>query len=305
MSVRDERSIVAVQAVCHDGSTTRTLREELVLEEPLELRVAGETLSVTMRTPGDDRFLAVGFLFAEGVLRSLADVGSVYHCGRTDDPRYGNAIEVTPGPGASLDVERQQRARRVGITTSACGVCGRDGIDDLLARLPPARPSEQPIQASLLLQVPALLARGQSVFARTGGLHGACAIGPTGEVLAEAEDVGRHNAVDKVVGRLLYAGALPAHSSSLARGGTARLDPLRSHAPGSASTEVAPHILAVSGRASFELVQKAAMAGFACLASVSAPSSLAVATAAATGLTLAAFVRDGRFTLYAHPERVR
>ncbi|MEY4513935.1 MAG: hypothetical protein RLZZ450_6057 [Pseudomonadota bacterium] len=281
MSVREERSIVAVQAVCHDGQTTRTAREELVLEEPLEIRVAGDALGLTMRTPGDDRFLAVGFLFAEGVLTGLDDVGSVYHCGRTDDPRYGNAIEVTPGPGAQLDVERLLRARRVGLTTSACGVCGRDGIDDLLARLSPLRVSQQPIAASLLLQVPALLARGQSVFARTGGLHGACAIGPGGDVLAEAEDVGRHNAVDKVVGRLLYAGALPAHAHP-----------------------VTPHVLAVSGRASFEIVQKAAMAGFSCVASVSAPSSLSVSTAHAAGLTLAAFVREGRFTLYAHPERV-
>jgi FdhD protein len=269
VSVREERSIVAVQAVCHDGQTTRTAREELVLEEPLEIRVAGDALGLTMRTPGDDRFLAVGFLFAEGVLSGLDDVGGVYHCGRTDDPRYGNAIEVTPGPGAQLDIERLLRARRVGLTTSACGVCGRDGIDDLLARLSPLRVSQQSIAASLLLQVPALLARGQSVFARTG------------DVLAEAEDVGRHNAVDKVVGRLLYAGALPAHAHP-----------------------VTPHVLAVSGRASFEIVQKAAMAGFSCVASVSAPSSLSVSTAHAAGLTLAAFVREGRFTLYAHPERV-
>ena len=281
MSERVERCVVTVQAVCHDGSTSRTVQEELVLEEPLEIRVAGDALALTMRTPGDDRFLALGFLYAEGVIASLRDVGSVYHCGRTDDPRYGNAIEVTPGPGARIEVERLERARRVGLTTSACGVCGRDGIDDLLLRLGPPRAAPSPVAVALLQQVPTLLARGQTVFARTGGLHGACAIGPGGELLAQAEDVGRHNAVDKVVGRLLYAGALPAHT---ARGEA--------------------HVLAVSGRASFEIVQKAAMAGFACVASVSAPSSLAVATAQAAGLTLASFVREGRFTLYAHSERV-
>jgi FdhD protein len=132
------------------------------------------------------------------------------------------------------------------------------------------------------------------VFARTGGLHGACAIGPSGELLAQAEDVGRHNAVDKVVGRLLYAGVLPTTDPSLACAKAVRSD-----------GQGAPHVLAVSGRASFEIVQKAAVAGFACVASVSAPSSLAVATAQAAGMTLASFVRDGRFTLYAHPERVR
>ncbi|MDB4974404.1 MAG: fdhD [Myxococcaceae bacterium] len=251
---------------------------DVVVEEPLEIRVAGDVITVTMRTPGDDRFLALGFLHAEGIIGSLADVASVYHCGRTDDPSYGNAIEIIPAPGARLDLDRTAHARRLGLSTSACGVCGRDGIADLLARLPTPQALHAQLPRALLCRAPELLQRGQSLFARTGGAHAACAIGAAGELLAHAEDVGRHNAVDKVVGRLLYAGALS---------GARR-----------------PPLLAISSRASFEIVQKAAMAGFACVASVSAPSSLAVATAESAGLTLASFVREGRFTLYAHPERV-
>jgi FdhD protein len=252
----------------------------VVVEEPLEIRVAGETVAFTMRTPGDDRELALGFLHAEGVIASLADVGSIYPCGRSDDPSYGNVIEVAPGPGVNLDVERLLRAQRSGLTSSACGMCGRQGIDDLLARLHAHKTLPRaPLSAALLRRVPTLLARGQARFSRTGGLHGACALSAEGEVLAAAEDVGRHNAVDKVVGALLLTHKLPLQIE-------------------------APCLLAVSGRASFEIVQKAAVAGFALVASVSAPSSLAVSTAEAAGLTLACFVRDGRFTLYAHAARV-
>jgi FdhD protein len=254
---------------------------EVATEEPLEIRVGGDAIALTMRTPGEDHYLAIGFLHAEGVIESLADVGSVYHCGRIDDPRYGNSIEVTPGPGTALDMDRLVRTRRVGLTTSACGVCGRDGIDDLLARSLPAA-SELPVSCALLQRVPALLAAGQANFARTGGVHAACAISAQGRVLAHAEDVGRHNAVDKVVGKLLYADA--AERSGLD-------DPRL--------------LLAVSGRASFEIVQKAAVAGFACVASVSAPSSLAIETAERVGLTLASFVRNGHYTLYTHARRVR
>ena len=285
-----DRVVVSVSALSFDSLATRAgVREprdvgrpeqhELVVEEPLEIRVAGDAVALTMRTPGEDRYLALGFLYAEGVIRRLSDVGSVYHCGRTDDPTYGNALEVTPGPGVRIDLEQLAKTKRVGLTTSACGVCGRDSIADLLARMPPQQALRERIDPDVLRAAPLLLMREQPVFARTGGLHAACAVSATGEVVAHAEDVGRHNAVDKVVGKLLYEGRLHSVAS--------------------------PQLLAVSGRASFELVQKAAMAGFRGLASVSAPSSLAVATAQAAGLTLASFVREGRFTLYAHPERVR
>jgi FdhD protein len=266
--------------VVRDGVAVRQV-DDIVIEEPLEIRVAGECLAMTMRTPGDDRFLALGFLFAEGVLRDLDDVGSVQHCGRLEEPRYGNAIEIVPGPGVNLDIDILARTKRVGMTQSSCGVCGRDNIDDLLERMPVLESSER-INANLLTRVPEFLADKQDNFARTGGLHAACAIAANGRVVAHAEDVGRHNAVDKVVGKLFHAGRLPRYDESNERA----------------------RILAVSGRASFEIVQKAAMAGFLCVASISAPSSLAIETARAAGLTLAAFVRDGRFTLYSHEDRV-
>lgn len=278
---RVDRGLISLPAWTHGaGGASTEQREEVVVEEPLEIRVAGDSVAFTMRTPGEDRELALGFLFAEGVIAHLADVGSIYPCARTDDPSYGNVIELTPGAGVSLDVDLLKRVRRDTLTTSACGVCGRDGIADLLARLQ-RRPAPVGgfLSSKLLRELPSLLARGQTRFARSGGLHGACALAASGEVLAAAEDVGRHNAVDKVVGRLLLAARLPAQRAE-------------------------PCILAVSGRASFEIVQKAAMAGFACVASVSAPSSLAIASAEAAGLCLAAFVRDGRFTLYAHRERI-
>lgn len=254
---------------------------DVVVEEPLEIRVAGETLATTMRTPGEDRFLATGFLFAEGVVRHRNDLGSVQHCGRIGDPRYGNTIDVVPGPGVNLDVEILMRTKRIGITQSACGVCGRDSIDDLLTRVPVISSTER-IDPNVIMSVPQLLSMRQDNFARTGGLHAACAISSAGDILAHAEDVGRHNAVDKVVGKLLHADMLPRDDT----------------------TDRGARILAVSGRASFEIVQKAAMAGFLCVAGVSAPSSLAIDTAEEAGLTLAAFVRDGRFTLYTHEKRV-
>jgi FdhD protein len=276
-----ERGLIELPTWTDDAAGTRSEhREEVVIEEPLEIRVAGDSVTMTMRTPGEDRELALGFLFAEGLIQSMADVGSIYACGRSDDPSYGNVLELTPGPGVSLDVERLASARRSTLTTSACGICGRDGIDDLLARLRTRTPpSPAKLPADLLRRVPLLLARGQARFSRTGGLHGAAALSVAGEVLAAAEDVGRHNAVDKVVGHLLYARKLPAHTGE-------------------------PCLLAVSGRASFEIVQKAAVAGFVAVASISAPSSLAVSSAQASGLCLASFVREGRFTLYANAARV-
>jgi len=277
MSHAGGRGIASVDVTVLDVRGASADRRDVVIEQPLEVRIAGETVTTTMRTPGDDHALALGFLVAEGVLRTRADVGSVYVCGRTDDPRYGSAIEVVPGPGVSLDVDRIARASRP-LITSACGVCGRDGIEDLRARLPViARVTRVP--AALLLSAPARLRTHQDAFARTGGLHGACALDVDGQVLAHAEDVGRHNAVDKVVGQLFLAGELD---------GSARR----------------AQVLAISGRASFEIVQKAAMAGFVAIAAVSAPSTLAIETAQATGIALACFVRDGAMTLYAGRERV-
>jgi FdhD protein len=278
--VSSDAGITSVAATLLGADERRDRQEEVVVEAPLEIRVAGDALALTMRTPGDDRFLAVGFLFAEGVITGVADLGSVYHCGRPDDQRYGHSIEVIPAGGAHLDIERLERSRRVGITTSACGVCGRDAIDDLTARVTPV-PSTITLPRSLLARAPQILQRQQPNFARTGGLHGVAALDTEGQVVASAEDIGRHNAVDKVVGKLLYAGVLPRGRPS-----------------------DGPPLLVVSGRASFEVIQKAAVAGFAGVVSVSAASSLAIETASALGVTLAAFARDGRFTVYSHGGRI-
>ena len=249
----------------------------VAVEEPLEIRVDGETIAVTMRTPGDDGLLALGFLFAEGVIASIDDVGSVGHCG---PPGERNVIEVRSAPGSMLAPERVLDSRRWTTTTSACGVCGRREIETLVARCGRVA-SGGVASAALVATCVGRLRSVQRTFARTGGTHAAGAFWPNGELFACHEDVGRHNAVDKTVGALL-----------------------RRRLVGRDAIGVPPCLLAVSGRASFEIVQKAAVAGIPVVASVSAASSLAVDLARATGITLAAFVRDGHFNVYTHPHRV-
>jgi FdhD protein len=251
--------------------------DDVVAEEPLEIRAAGDTLAITMRTPGADRELAVGFLFAEGVIGSRDDIGRVAHCGRPDQEGYGNTIDVAPGPGVSLDIDRLSATRRGTLTTAACGVCGRRSIEDVTARctpLPVARASIAP--AAILAAVDGLRAR-QPNFARTGGIHGAALHDAEGAVAAAFEDIGRHNAVDKVVGAMVLAGRIPGNEAAL---------------------------LVVSGRASYEVVQKASAAKIPVIASVSAASSLAVDLARAAGITLCGFVRNGRLNVYTEPWRV-
>ncbi|MBL8721796.1 MAG: formate dehydrogenase accessory sulfurtransferase FdhD [Myxococcales bacterium] len=254
-----------------ESSSGAVTSDELVVEEPLEIRVAGDTVAVTMRTPGDDPDLVLGFLFAEGVVRSLADVGTITHCGRPGEEGYGNVVDVLPGPGVVLVVDG---ARRGTLTTASCGVCGRRTIADLMARCRPVTSTAR-LPRALVHGAAERLAAAQIVFARTGGLHGALLLDESGATLAAAEDVGRHNAVDKVIGAALRAG-------TLARGA----------------------LLFVSGRTSFEIVQKAAVAGIPAIAGVSAASTLAVDLAREMGITLAGFVRGERATFYAHPERM-
>ena len=261
-----------------EGVLQAPAEDDVVAEEPLEIRAQGETLAITMRTPGADRELAVGFLFAEGVISSRDDVGRVSHCGRPDQEGYGNTIDVVPGPGVSLDIDRLSATRRGTLTTSACGVCGRRSVDDVIARcapLPIARGAIAP--ATILNAVDGLRSR-QPNFARTGGIHGAAIHDTEGNVLSAFEDIGRHNAVDKVVGALLLSGRIPGSD---------------------------PALLVVSGRASYEVVQKASAARVPVVASVSAASSLAVDLARASGITLCGFVRNGKMTVYSNPERIR
>jgi FdhD protein len=248
--------------------------DEVLVEEPLEIRVSGEPLAVTMRTPGEDQKLALGFLLSEGLIRSAGDVSAIAHCGRPGEEGYGNVLEVTPAPGADIDAEALSLRRRGTLTTAACGVCGRRSIDELLALCGELPPGPE-VPAALLFASTARLPAEQAKFKRTGGAHAALALDARGEALFAFEDVGRHNAVDKVVGALVAAGRLGAAA-----------------------------ILAVSGRASFEIVQKAAVARIPIVASVSAASSLAIDLARRVNLTLAAFVRGDSLNLYSGPERV-
>jgi FdhD protein len=235
-----------------------------------------------MRTPGDDGDLALGFLYAEGIVNAADDVGAVAHCGRPGEEGYGNVVEVTPAAGVALAIERLEATRRGTLTTAACGVCGRRSIDDLMAscvRLPPG----PVLRAAAIAAAVAALRDAQGVFARTGGTHGAAAHDAAGVRLAAREDVGRHNAVDKVVGALLRE---------------------RRVGERAAKGAAAPALLVVSGRASFEMVQKAARAGIPLVASVSAPTTLAVDLAESANVTLAGFVRGASLNVYTHPERV-
>jgi FdhD protein len=260
----------------------------LAAEEPLGIRIGGAAVTLTMRTPGDDIDLAAGFLVGEGVLRSAADVTEIRICsdgncahGALDGPGHqdggrvgaGNVADVTLSPAAA---ERPLH-RRGFLTTSACGVCGKASIDELRTRFPYDLSADQAAVApDVLALLPERLRDAQRVFDRTGGLHAAGIFSADGTLLAVREDVGRHNAVDKVVGWALRDGRLP----------------------------LAGCVLLVSGRASFELVQKAVMAGIPLLAAVSAPSSLAAELAAESGLTLIGFLRGGSMNVYTGAQRL-
>ena len=240
----------------------------LAVEEPLEIRVNGEPLTVTMRTPGDDIDLAAGFLFTEGLLRRLQDVHEIRMCDE-------NVAAVTVGDSGAL--LRAKTAARNFLTTSACGVCGKDSIAAIRVRSA-FDVAADPVRVSpaVLADLPDRLRDAQRVFSRTGGLHAAGLFSSDGTLLVLREDVGRHNAVDKVAGWALRSGLVP----------------------------LAGHILLVSGRASFELAQKSLMLGIPVLAAVSAPSSLAASLAEEGGMTLVGFLRGATMNVYAGPQRV-
>ena len=253
--------------------------EDLVaVEEPLEIRLAGETVAVILRSPGDDHRLALGYLFGEGIIREAIDATAVYHCGRLGEEGYGNTIEVAPASGAAIDWDRVDVSRRGGVTNSACGVCGRSAVEDLLTGMPPL-PEGPAVSAAAISAAVAGLRGQQPTWDATAGTHAAALWDLEGTLVAAHEDVGRHNAVDKVVGALLLLRA--------------------------AGQTPAPAILATSGRGGFEIVQKAARAGIPVVACVSAPTTLAVEVARAANVTLCGFVRDGRLNVYAASERVR
>jgi FdhD protein len=243
-----------------EGERTTELEDELVVEEPLEIRVENKPVSVTLRTPGDDFDLAAGFLYTESILRARDEVASIRHWGSP------NVVRVSLNDGVKVDLHRLQRHF---YSTSSCGVCGKTSIDAIRAQ---TAPLEEPLalRGDIVSALPAALRAQQKTFDSTGAIHAAGVFAPDGTLLRMREDVGRHNAVDKVIGAFFREG------KSLA--GT---------------------ILCVSGRASFEIVQKAIVARIPMVVAVGAPSTLAVELARELRLTLAGFVRDGRFNLYA------
>lgn len=255
----------------YDGSIGKSADDVLVVEEPLEIRVAGESVAVTMRTPGDDRALALGFLYGEGIIREIGDVGRAEHCGRPGTPEYGNVIDVLPRPGEILDPERIRAGRRGTLTSSACGVCGREQIEDMMQRCQPIN-DHRAVRAAMIFSSQEQMRQSQYVFAQTGGVHAAAAFSEAGDMYSCFEDIGRHNAVDKVVGHLLET-----HNIVEGEG---------------------VQILAVSSRASFEIVQKAVVARIPVVVAVSAASSLAADLAQAMGITLIGFARDKRMVVY-------
>ena len=251
------------------GETCETL-DEIALEEPLEIRVRGRALSVTMRTPGHDDELTAGFLMSEGIIRSTADVLKIEGCDRNDS---GNVINVQLAPLIAVDFEKLTRHV---FASSSCGLCGKATIDALHALFPHCE-SDVEVDAATILSLPEKMRRAQQIFSRTGGLHAAALFNTAGDLLILREDIGRHNAVDKVLGH-----ALLNRFSSLDR-----------------------TVLLVSGRTSFEILQKALSARIPILAAVSAPSSLAVQFAEENGQTLIGFLRGDRMNIYSHPQRVR
>jgi FdhD protein len=268
------RAAVSVTVERLDRAGERTVMEDsLATEEPLEIRLGGDeadpgqAVAIVMRTPGDDFDLAWGLAVTEGLVGGAGDITSA-HWGA---PADGNAVQLRLREGVSHRAEQA----RPWLVSSACGLCGKDSIEAVTRPLPKLD-SALRVRGSMLLQLPERLLALQRGFHRTGGLHAAGAFAPEGEAVCAREDVGRHNAVDKVVGHLARNSSLPA----------SRL------------------VLVVSGRAGFEIVQKAVMAGFGALVSVSAPSSLAVQLAREADLTLAGFVRDGRANIYGGGHRV-
>ena len=270
MKSKPETSVIH-RVTRYDGSIGKSVNDELVVEEPLEIRVAGESVAVTMRTPGADRALALGFLYGEGIISKIRDVGRAEHCGRPGTPEYGNVIDVLPRPGEMLDPERIRAGRRGTLTSSACGVCGREQIEDMMQRCQPIG-DVRAVQAAMIFYAQEQMRQSQYVFAQTGGVHAAAAFSETGDMYCCFEDIGRHNAVDKVVGRMLET-----HNIVEGEG---------------------VQILAVSSRASFEIVQKAVVARIPVVVAVSAASSLAADLAQAMGITLIGFARDKRMVVY-------
>jgi FdhD protein len=276
MSVRTPRltskKIAHHPAAKFRGGSFTSIDDALAVEEPLEIRLAGRRFTLTMRTPGNDEELAAGFLLAEGFIANAAELGEIRRVRDAKGANESNAIDVI------LNVKAdglRERLKRNFTISSSCGVCGKTSIESITRRIAPIA-SRAKVAASTILLLGAKLRESQAVFAATGGLHACGLFDLAGNLLATREDIGRHNAVDKIAGWALANKMLPLTKS----------------------------VMMVSGRLSFEIVQKAAAAGVPILVAVSAPSSLAVELADETGITLVGFLRDASFNVYTHRARI-
>jgi len=273
-SVRRATTTARVKSV--DGDAAREQPDHLVTEEPMEVRVHGpgqtpQSLAVTMRTPGSDFELAAGFCLTEGVIDTPDELAEIAYCVEGPAAQQFNVVTVRLRRPVALDALGQRRF----VASASCGVCGKATLDDVEVQCAPVSAGPQ-VARSVLVGLPDRLRDAQTVFDATGGLHAAACFEPDGTLLSLREDVGRHNALDKLIGHAVLERALPLSGC----------------------------VLLVSGRLSFEIVQKAARAGIPLLCAVSAPSSLAIELALECGVTLVGFVRGDSFNIYAHPQRI-
>jgi FdhD protein len=276
-------SSVAVDISRVEGGKRKRESDVVAVEEPMEIQLcsstatgsAAKSISITMRTPGEDAELALGFLFTEGIIQAAEQVASVAHQGEVDpDTGLQNTIRVELEADVEIDFGRLERHF---YTTSSCGICGKTSLDALrVAGQISLAHCEDTYTRDVIVAIADRVKDRQRVFTQTGGLHAAAVFNPQGEIILVKEDVGRHNATDKAIGALLQAGELPANSRGLF----------------------------VSGRASFELMQKSLVAGIPLLVAVGAPSSLAVQTAKEFDMTLVGFLRGDKFNIYAGPDRI-
>jgi FdhD protein len=275
-SALDPERVMHTQ-VTHWQDQERQQREDyLTVEEPFEVRIGDQSLAVIMRTPGHDAELALGFLLTEGVIQSFSDVLSLQEAVDADGLPLSNVLRILLRQHAGGESKVAPAFERHFAVSASCGLCGKNSIADLMCSVPPLPADELRIPAAHLYELPARLRNAQSVFAHTGGLHAAGLFDVSGALHLLREDVGRHNAVDKLIGYGLLHNMLP----------------------------YSRHILLVSGRTSFEIIQKALLARLPCIAAISAPSSLAVELAEQAGITLIGFLRDRAMNVYTHPERI-
>lgn len=276
----DPERVMNVGMTHWQGNEWQQREDQLTIEEPFEVRIDQRSLAVIMRTPGHDHELAMGFLFTEGVIQQPGDVLTIEDATEADGLPLANVVNILLRHNQQQDVPlppgHTPAFERHFAVSASCGLCGKNSIADLMVITSPLQVDDIRIPASIIYNLPAQLRTAQTVFTHTGGLHAAGLFTHTGELLLLREDVGRHNAVDKLIGHGLLNGTFPYSS----------------------------HILMVSGRTSFEIIQKALLARIPCIAAISAPSSLAVELANQAGVTLIGFLRDQSMNVYTHPERI-